>query len=85
MGKQAKNDAYLAQSVEQSAVNRSVVGSSPSVGATRIGPLEKWLNSYAFHAYTHGFESRTGHQLKNYPNQITELSEVRFFYAFFVL
>ena len=49
------------------------------------GPLEKWLNSYAFHAYTHGFESRTGHQLKNYPNQITELSEVRFFYAFFVL
>ena len=37
------------------------MGSSPSVGATRIGPLEKWLNSYAFHAYTHGFESRTGH------------------------
>ena len=27
------------------------------------GPLEKWLNSYAFHAYTHGFESRTGHHI----------------------
>ena len=27
--------AYLAQSVELSAVNRSVVGSSPTVGATQ--------------------------------------------------
>ena len=60
--------AYLAQSVELSAVNRSVVGSSPSVGAT--GPLEKWLNSYAFHAYIHGFESRMGHHSRD-----TELIE----------
>ena len=26
------------------------------------GPLVKWLNTYAFHAYIHGFKSRTGHQ-----------------------
>ena len=50
--------------VEQSAVNRSVVGSSPMLGAI-YGPLEKWLNSHAFHACTHGFESRTGHQEKS--------------------
>ena len=25
------------------------------------GLLEKRFNSYAFHAYIHGFESRTGH------------------------
>ena len=46
---------------EQSAVNRSVVGSSPIASAS--GPLEKWLNSHAFHACIHGFESRTGHQI----------------------
>ena len=46
---------------EQSAVNRSVVGSSPMLSAIYFGPLEKWLNSHAFHACIHGFESRTGH------------------------
>ena len=57
--------AYLAQSVELSAVNRSVVGSSPSVGA-KTGLLEKRLNSPPFHGGIHGFESHTGHQNKNY-------------------
>ncbi len=47
---------------EQSAVNRSVVGSSPIVSAT--GLLEKRLNSYPFQGYIHGFESRTGHHLR---------------------
>ena len=57
----SRGRAYLAQSVELSAVNRSVVGSSPTVGASQCGPLEKWLNSHAFHACIHGFESRIGH------------------------
>ena len=51
---------------EHSAVNRTVVGSSPMLSAI-VGPLEKRLNSYAFHAYIHGFESRTGHQRKIIP------------------
>ena len=55
--------AYLAQSVELSAVNRSVVGSSPTVGA--IGHMEKRLNSPPFHGGIHGFESHYGHQLTN--------------------
>ena len=59
--------AYLAQSVELSAVNRSVVGSSPTVGAT-FGELEKRLNSHAFHACIHGFESRIRHQSTLYTN-----------------
>ena len=54
--------AKLAQSVEQSAVNRSVVGSSPILGAT-CGLLEKRLNSHPFHGCIHGFESRKGHQI----------------------
>ena len=29
------------------------------------GPLVKWFNTYAFHAYIHGFKSRTGHQLES--------------------
>ena len=49
------------------------------------GPLEKWLNSIPSQGIIHGFEPHTDHQLKNYPNQNTELSEVRFFCAFFVL
>ena len=53
----------LSSAVEQSAVNRSVVGSNPMLSAIKIGPLEKWLNSYPFQGYIHGFESRTGHQL----------------------
>ena len=28
------------------------------------GLLEKWLNSYPFQGYTHGFESRTGHHIE---------------------
>jgi hypothetical protein len=43
-------------------VNHGVVGSSPTWGAIKCGPLEKWFNSHAFHACIHGFESRTGHQ-----------------------
>ncbi len=27
-------------------------------------PVGEMVNSYAFHAYIHGFESRTGHHLK---------------------
>jgi hypothetical protein len=50
--------------VELSAVNRSVVGSSPTLGAI-AGLLEKWLNSHAFHACIRGFESRIGHQSCN--------------------
>ena len=43
------------------------MGSSPSVGAT-FGELEKWLNSHAFHACIHGFESRIRHQTGLYAN-----------------
>ena len=45
--------------VEQSAVNRSVVGSSPTSSA--MWPVGETVNSHAFHACIHGFESRTGH------------------------
>ena len=46
-------------------VNHGVIGSSPIGGAIfLVGLLEKRFNSYAFHAYIHGFESRTGHQSK---------------------
>ena len=40
----------IAQSVEQSAVNRSVVGSSPTRGAIFIGPLVKRLRHRPFTA-----------------------------------
>ena len=56
-------NAQLAQQVEQSAVNRSVAGSSPAVGAIFFGPLEKRLNSHPFHGCIHGFESHTDHQI----------------------
>ena len=55
-----RDKRLLSSMVEQSAVNRSVVGSSPIASAT--GLLEKRLNSYPFQGYIHGFESRTGHQ-----------------------
>ena len=64
----------LAQSVELSAVNRSVVGSSPTVGAIQFGLLEKRLNSHAFHACIHGFESRIGHHLKLYSLLVNRAS-----------
>ncbi len=47
--------------VEQPAVNRLVVGSNPTLGAI-LWPVGETVNSYAFHAYIHGFEPRTGHQ-----------------------
>ena len=47
---------------EHLAVNQGVVGSSPIASAI-YGLLEKRLNSHAFHACIHGFESRTGHQM----------------------
>ena len=60
-------------------VNHGVLGSSPRLGAIFFGPLEKRLNSHAFHACIHGFESRTGHHLiRRHP-----LSDV-FFIAFFL-
>ena len=43
-------------------VNHGVIGSSP-IGGAIVGLLEKRLNSHAFHACIHGFESRTGHHL----------------------
>ena len=49
----------IAQLVEQSAVNRSVVGSSPTSSAMWL--VGETVNSHAFHACIHGFESRTGH------------------------
>ena len=48
---------------EHLAVNQGVVGSSPIASAI-YGLLEKRLNSHAFHACIHGFESRTGHQME---------------------
>ena len=35
--------------------------------SVKNGPLEKGLNSHAFHACTHGFESRTGYHLTKQP------------------
>ena len=49
----------IAQLVEQSAVNRSVVGSSPTSSAMWL--VGETVNSHAFHACIHGFESRTSH------------------------
>ena len=46
---------------EHPAHNRTVLGSIPS--GPIVGTLEKWLNSPAFHAGIHGFESRTCHFL----------------------
>ena len=51
----------IAQLVEQSAVNRSVVGSSPTSSAMWL--VGETVNSHAFHACIHGFESRTGHHI----------------------
>ena len=51
----------IAQLVEQSAVNRSVVGSSPTSSAMWL--VGETVNSHAFHACIHGFESRTSHHL----------------------
>ena len=51
--------ASIAQLVEQSAVNRSVVGSSPTSSAMWL--VGETVNSHAFHACIHGFESRTSH------------------------
>ena len=67
MGKQAKNDAYLAQSVEQSAVNRSVVGSSPSIGAIYI--LAYWRSGLTHMPFTHTF-------MGSNPVQVTKISEI---------
>ena len=50
----------LAQSVEHLTFNQGVPRSSRG-WITIIGTLEKGLNSPAFHAGIHGFESRTCH------------------------
>lgn len=52
---------------EHLAVNQGVVGSSPIASAI-YGLLEKRLNSHAFHACIHGFESRIRHQSTLYTN-----------------
>ena len=44
--------AYLAQSVELSAVNRSVVGSSPTVGAINVA---YWRRGLTHMPFTHAF------------------------------
>ena len=48
---------------EHLAVNQGVVGAS-AIASAIYGLLEKRLNSHAFHACIHGFESRTGHQME---------------------
>ena len=53
----------VAQWSEHSVHTRGVIGSNP-LTATIYGALEKWLNSPAFHAGIHGFESHTRHQTK---------------------
>ena len=53
----------VAQRSEHSVHTRGVIGSNP-ITATILGALEKWLNSPAFHAGIHGFESHTCHQHK---------------------
>ncbi len=60
----ALGDACLAQSVEQLAVNQWVAGSSPATSAI-LWPVGETVNSHAFHACIHGFESRTGHHSVN--------------------
>ena len=50
--------------VEQSAVNRSVVGSNPMLSAI-LWPVGEAVNSYPFQGYIHAFEPRTGHQLQS--------------------
>ena len=57
---------------EHLAVNQGVVGSSPIASAI-YGLLEKRLNSHAFHACIHGFESRTGHQMETMDWQMSVL------------
>ena len=57
--------ARLAQLVEHPAVNRQVVGPSPTSSAIFFGQLVKWLNTPPFHGGIHGSESRTGHQRRN--------------------
>ena len=32
--------------------------------SNRVWPVGEAVNTYAFHAYMHGFKSRTGHQLR---------------------
>ena len=49
----------LAQLGEHLPYKQGVGGSIPSTSTS--GLLEKRLNSHAFHACIHGFESRTGH------------------------
>ena len=63
--KQQTISAYIAfwphsSAVEQPAVNRLVASSILAVAAI-YGSLVKLLNTHAFHACIHGFESRTSH------------------------
>ena len=53
--------ALLAQPVEHAAVNRGVVGSSPSQGAIILASWRSGLTHMPFTHALHGFESRTGH------------------------
>ena len=50
--KTSRGRAYLAQSVELSAVNRSVVGSSPTLGAIN---LARWRSGLTHMPFTHAF------------------------------
>ena len=64
MGTKLSLFAQLAQLVEHPAVNRQVVGPSPTSSAIFFGQLVKWLNTPPFHGGIHGSESRTGHQFE---------------------
>ena len=59
--------AYLAQSVELSAVNRSVVGSSPTVGAINVA---YWRRGLTHMPFTHAF-------MGSNPVRVTNLKNVR--------
>ena len=50
------------------------VGSNPASPAILIyilyWPVGEAVNTHAFHACIHGFKSRTGHQLEDYPSPV---------------
>ena len=75
----------LAQSVEHLTFNQGVPRSSRG-WITIIGTLEKGLNSPAFHAGIHGFESRTCHHrsrmLSLHPGFFC--ADFTYFYQFFI-
>gem|GEM_PF-4909852 len=56
---------FLAQLVEQPAVNRLVAGSSPAKAAILffVWPVGEAVNTHGFHPWIHGFDPRTGYHI----------------------